>query len=203
MVKGISVSPEIAEICAAIIGDGWIESSEKSLYIAGHLTEDRPYYDEYLVPLFKRLFVEVKPKEYAYWRVYGLGIHRTKIIKKIIDLGVKKGKKAHIVSFPDWIFFKKKFMVAALRGIFDTDGGFHCKKCYGKYDNKFRKQYHCQPRIVISSTSKKLIFQIYEIMNKLGFNPERIKSREAEFARGRNNRKNYFIKLNRLDEIER
>jgi intein/homing endonuclease len=195
-------SKEIAEICAAIIGDGWIESSEKGLYLTGHPIDDKEYYDFHMAPLFTKNFIKVKPKLYPYWKVYGFGTYKKKIITRMINLGVKKGHKANTVTFPNWIFSKKEFMISALRGIFDTDGNFHCKKCYGKYDNKFRKKYHCQPRILINSTSKRLIFQIIHIMKKLELHPERIKTREKNFSGGKNNKESYFVKLNKLNEIK-
>lgn len=193
---------DIAEICGAIIGDGWIETKGKALYITGHPTEDKVYYDQYLASLFSKNFIKVKPKIYRYWRVYGFGVYKQKIIKEIIKLGIKTGNKSSNIRIPKWIFVKEKFMIAVLRGIFDSDGSFYCGKCYGKYDNAFRKKYHCQPRIQITSISKNLIIDTFKIMLDLGFHPEKIKSRKEGFKCGRNCKKSYLIRLNRLKEIK-
>ena len=177
-------SSEIAEICGAIIGDGWIESREKALYIAGHKFDDREYYDTYLAPLFSRTLIKVEPKNYDYWKVYGFGTCNRKVIGKIINLGIKKGKKVYTTEFPEWVFPNKEFMVSALRGFFDADGNFSCKKCYGKYDNNFRRRYHCQPRIEIGSSSKKLILQIFNILKFLGFFPGKVYIKKANSKYG-------------------
>lgn len=69
------IQPELAEICGAIMGDGWIESRGHALYIAGHPTEDKDYYDFHLAPLVSKVLFKVKTKEYKYWSVYGIHIY--------------------------------------------------------------------------------------------------------------------------------
>ncbi|MBS3172708.1 hypothetical protein J4438_03995 [Candidatus Woesearchaeota archaeon] len=194
---------EVAEIIGAHIGDGWIESRGNALYIAGHKEDDKDYYDNHLCPLFSKYFSKVKPRNFDYWSVYGFNLYKKEIIDKIIELGVKKGKKTLIVEFPSWIFFKKEFMIGALRGLFDTDGNFHCKKCYGKYDNNFRKKYHCQPRIEIVSTSKQLIIQVENILREIGFHPGMIMIKKANNKNGKNNSESYKIRIDRLNEIKK
>lgn len=58
----LRITPEIAEICGAIIGDGWIESRGNALYIAGNKIEDKDYYDYYLAPLISKVLFKVKAK---------------------------------------------------------------------------------------------------------------------------------------------
>lgn len=197
------VAPEIAEICGAVIGDGWIESTESALYIVGNITEDKDYFDKHLGPIFSKTFIRVNPRLYPYWSVYGIHTYAQNIIKDIIKLGIQKGNKANYAKIPKWIFSSKKLMAAVLRGLFDTDGSFYCKKCYGKYDNEFRKKYHCQPTIQIKSTSKELIVQIFKIMERLDLHPEKIKIRKGGFLYNKNCKESYFVKLNKLDEIRK
>ena len=190
---------KLAEICGAFIGDGWIESRGTSCYLAGHLSEDKEYYDKHIVRLFKETLIQVKPKMYPYWGVYGIGVHKKEIINLLVQLGIQKGKKVYSTEVPEWILSAhRKIKIAFLRGLFDTDGNFHCKKCYGRYDNSFRKKYHCQPRIVINAVSSKLMIQAFNILEELGLHPESIKSRV-----GKGNRKpSFIIKLNKLDEMK-
>ncbi len=93
-------------------------------------------------------------------------------------------------------------MKSTLRGLFDADGSFNCKRCYGKYDNEFRKKYHCQPRIEIRLTSEKLIKQIFVIIQRLDLFPSSIKIRPEGFFCGKNCRESYLIRLNRLKDIK-
>ena len=199
----MNVSNEkIAEICGAFIGDGWIENRGGSCYLAGHQLEDKEYYDSYIVHLFNEALSEVKPKLYPYWRVYGVGIHKKEVIRKLIQLGVEKGKKVYSAQIPEWVMSaQNSIKIGFLRGLFDTDGNFHCKKCYGKYDNDFRKRYHCQPRIVFVSVSKKLMEQTIELLSQLDLHPESMKARKGSLNNG-NRRQSYIVKLNRLDEMK-
>jgi hypothetical protein len=52
------------------------------------MKEDRDYYDMHFDPLFSKNFVEVKPKEFPYWRVYGFGMYKRNIVKEPISLGI-------------------------------------------------------------------------------------------------------------------
>lgn len=193
----------LAEICGAFIGDGWIDSKKTAFYILGDPKEDKEYYDFHLGPLFSKRIEKTKPKHHIYWSVYGIHSYKKSTINFFIKNKMMAGKKANKAFFPKWILSSEKLMIAALRGLYDADGNFHCKKCYGKYDNSFRKKYHCQPRIILTSTSKKLIIQSFEILKKLGFHPEKIKLRKGGLKNKRNCSKSYIIKINKLDEIKR
>src|SRR3989344_5274479 len=195
--------PETAEICGAIIGDGWMEQRGNALYITGHKSEDKDYYDNHLGPLFSKNFIYVKPRNYPYWSVYGIHSYKKEVIDSIVNLGIQKGKKVYTTKFPEWIFNSNELMIAGLRGLFDTDGCFNCQKCYGKYDNKFRKKYHCQPRVLITSTSKKLIYQSFEILMSLGLHPTKVEMREKGVICGKKCERSYTIKINRLNEIHK
>ena len=173
------MNKDIAEICGALIGDGWIESRGGSLYICGNKKEDRDYYDKHLIPLFSSTFHKVVGKDYPYWEVYGFGLHRKNIIEKISNLGIMKGKKVYDVSVPNWIFKDKKFMVSFLIGIFDTDGGIFCGKSYGRYVRGFRKKYHHDIRLRISSSSLRLIKGIERIGKKLSIEFTKIRLKKG------------------------
>lgn len=198
----MEINSNISEICGAIIGDGWIESRETALYITGNKVEDKDYYDFALGPLFSETFLDVQPKLYPYWSVYGFHIYNQNTIRTILQLGIPKGYKADIVEFPDWVFSSEEIMSAAIRGYFDTDGNFSCKRCYGKYDNKFRKKYHCQPRIEIVSISKNLILQTYYILNTLGITPSKVSVRKGGFICNKKCQDAYRIRIDKLGDIK-
>ena len=193
---------ELSEILGTISGDGWIESTEKGLYIVGNIKDDKEYFDKHLGPLFSKTLIEVKPKIYPYWSVYGIHTYKQEIIRDVIKLGIKKGKKVDSVKVPKWIFSSREFMVFFLKGLFDTDGNFGCKKCYGRYDNEFNKKYHTQPIVRIDSISKQLLVDVFEIMKRLDLHPEKIKMRKGGLKCGKWCMDSYFIKLNKRDEIK-
>ena len=114
----------IAELCGAITGDGWIQSNEKSFFLAGNPTEDKEYYDLHMIPLINKvLSLEIKTKNFPYWKVYGTSIHKKEIIKRLLKFGLVGGKKVDVAKIPKWIMkSNKKIKKAFIRGLFDTDG---------------------------------------------------------------------------------
>ncbi len=194
-------SPEIAEICGLIIGDGWIQKRGCSLFITGDITEDREYYDNHLSNLFSKTFLKTKPKLFPYWKVYGLGIYNKEVINKLIDLGIQPGKKVYTAKIPSWSFDSKEISASLLRGLFDADGSIFCGKSYGKYAKGFRLSYHHDMRLRIGSASK----QLCEDIKKLGKNidlefvgPRLIK---GKFSNKRNNHNFYVLELNKDSSI--
>src|SRR3989344_7189856 len=181
----MELTEEISEICGALTGDGWIESRESSLYLAGHPIDDKNYYDNHMIPLFSRNVIKVKPKNFKYWKVYGFSLYNKKIIKEFIKLGIQKGKKVYSCKIPKWCFNSKNLMIGFLRGIFDTDGCVFCGKSY-KTKNNFRKNFHHDIRIRIISVSLDLIKGIRILGRKLGIQFTKIKTKKA----GKNMTKN-------------
>lgn len=197
------INCEIAEILGAFIGDGWIEKRGTALYITGSPTEDKDYYDNYLAPLFSKYFTDVKPKNFPYWGVYGIVTYKRRIIKKAINLKFKAGNKSKSVEIPKEILESKNKEVikSILRGIFDADGSFFCKKAYGKYDKQWTKIHHCKPRIQLNVVSEKLSKQITYLLKKI--NIEYNESyRPGGFKHNRNRSPVFIIRIDKLKSID-
>lgn len=158
----------ISEICGAIIGDGWIQSNESGLFITGNITKDKSYYDDHLVPLIrKELKINIRARQFPYWRICGVSICQPDIIKMFLRLGMLKGKKALGVFIPNIFKKDKKYFIPLLRGIFDTDGSIY----FMKDPNPSRKtNFHIRSRIVIVSISKRLIDEIKILTKRIGIN---------------------------------
>ncbi len=194
---------KLAEFCGAMVGDGWIQSNSKSLFLAGNIDEDKEYYDTTMVPLVSKLITPVKPRVFPYWSVYGIGIYKTEIIKELLNLGLLKGKKVDIASIPPWIISSSLDIKRAfIRGIFDTDGSIFMQKDYTEYADDFNSKYHTKSRIRIASISKKLIQDISYLLDSLNFRYT-IRSRKGGFRHNRNNNSAYFIEINSICEIHR
>jgi len=194
----------IAELCGAIIGDGWIQSNEKSFFLVGDPKEDKEYYDIYMIPLINKILnLELKTKNFPYWKVYGTSIHKKEVIKRLLNFGLPKGKKVDVAEVPKWIMkSNRKIKGAFIGGLFDTDGCIFCQKDYTKYATEFTSRYHSKIRIRFSSISEKLISQISKIMDSLNFH-----SIKRELKRGwsnnRNNHDVYILEINRLEDIRK
>ena len=199
------MNAQIAEILGAFIGDGWIEKRGTALYITGDSTEDKPYYDFILAPMFSRVFTKVLPRHFPYWQVYGLVTYKQEVILKAKALGFQDGKKVRLAKIPDDILSSgnKKVMAAVLRGIFDTDGSFFCGRARGKQDCEWRKKHHCCARIEIKVVSKVLIDNIKRASEYLGIRSPPIKTTKAEFRNNKNNSEAYSFVVNRKESIKK
>ena len=153
---------EVAELCGAIAGDGWIQSNQKGIFITGDPLEDKDYYDDHISKIVSENFCPVVPKDFPYWGVYGISIYSRKIISKFVGLDLPLGTKGDSVSIPKWISEgDKKLMNSFVRGFFDTDGGIFCQKDYTAYAKEFDKKFHTKIRLRMSSISGKLIKEIF------------------------------------------
>lgn len=183
-----------SEICGALMGDGWIQSNESNLFIAGNPKEDKFYYDNHLVPLInKELNLNIKARLFPYWRVYGISIHRKSIIKIFLNVGIPKGRKARIVRIPSVFKKSKNLFLPLLRGIFDTDGSIYFMRGNPKND------FHIRPRLRITSVSKKLIEDIKTLSRSIEIkhsNPKALKW-------GKNPNPSYIFEINRVESISR
>ena len=194
---------KIAELCGAVIGDGWIQSNERSFFIAGDPTEDKEYYDGYLKDLISELLTPVVPREFPYWQVYGISIHKKEIIQKLLSYDIPKGKKVKIARVPEWIKKSdKKIIRSFIRGLFDADGCIFCQKDYTKYANEFNSKYHTKMRLRISGISQTLIEEIYELCKLLDFRcSKRMIKRKVNVKR--NNSDVHILEINEINGIHR
>jgi intein/homing endonuclease len=196
---------EIAEILGAFIGDGWIESSLNSIYITGDKIEDKDYYDNFLAPIFSKNFVDIKPKEYKYWKVYGIGCHRKNVIEQCIEFGFKPGAKALTVEIPKEILkvSNRNIIKAVIRGIFDADGSFWCEKSRAKTSKKWKRTYHYHPEFQIGSCSKKLLEQIKELLDKFGIESKISIRAKKGFKNNRNINDHYGLRIRKQEQINK
>jgi len=197
-----SQMPEIAEIIGAFIGDGWIESNLSSLYITGHFTEDKAYYDEYLAKLFSKNLGQIKIKNFHYWSVYGIVSYNPIIIKKALRLGFQYGKKAYVAKIPEWILHSndKKVYAAVIRGIFDTDGCFYCGKSYAPTSVEWKRTHNYIPHIFFSSCSLELINQIKLLLTFFEIKTI-IKIRKAGIFNGKKQKELYNLIITKKNDV--
>lgn len=197
------IEKEKAELCGAIIGDGWIESRETDFFLAGNPTEDKEYYDLHMTSILRSVLgVETKPKNFPYWGVYGVSLHKRNLIRKLLDLGLPTGKKVYNAYIPEWIANSDKdVFFSFLRGLFDTDGNVFFERDHTKYASKFNSKYHGRPRVRINSVSSTLMSQVFDLLTKYGVSCKK-RVRIGGFKNNRNNRDVYIIEINRKGAIK-
>ncbi len=161
-------SEELAELAGIIMGDGSINNYQLRIYLDRKVDKK---YTVFVGSLIKRIFHEqpslIERKNRGTIEITLSGIGLVEILKKI---GLKKGDKAiNKIKFPKWIWQRKSYQTACIRGLFDTDGGlyFHIHK---KWKNKKPYLGWC-----FSSSSKNLINDYLRALSNLGLNAKKAK----------------------------
>ncbi len=159
------VTADIAEMCGIIIGDGGI--SKRQIRITLNKVTDKKY-SIFVKQLIYSIF-KVRPKTYYFKKSKALDIcvSRSELVDYFISLGMKLGNKVkQNVNIPKWIMINKKFRVACIRGMVDTDGSIYHEI------HREKPEKYSYPRLNFVNASLSLNIQLYEILEDLGFNPK-------------------------------
>lgn len=157
-------TPLLAEEIGIHLGDGFLSSKKYEYRLKGHKIDEKWYYIDYLKYLYKFLYnLELNIKDYS--DTIGFEISSLALWDfKVRVLGIKPGRKDNLV-IPDIIRVNnEEILCAFLRGFFDTDGCVTFLYKYGKGN-----YYPC---ITITQKSHKMIVEVAEILNMLGFSPK-------------------------------
>lgn len=161
MIKYI-INENLAEETGIHVGDGSmnIYNGVYTYTFAGHHVDDKDYIDNYVIPLYKKIYgLKIKPKMWSKG-AYGFRIHNKDIVSfKNEILNLSLGKKT-IIEIPKQILNEDKLRKAFLRGFVSTDGSINTFLA-----NKTK----IYPRIEMCNVSKKLMLQINEILKELEF----------------------------------
>ncbi len=124
----IIFNDKLAEFAGAVLGDGHVEyNKEKGVYhirIAGDLVKDKDYHINYLRDIIEKTF-NLKASEIKRLKSNErfLDIYSINIVKFFMSMGINPGDKIRNQStIPVWIWKDKKFLMACVRGLIDTDG---------------------------------------------------------------------------------
>lgn len=115
---------------------------------------------KHVIPLFSSYFgLNLSGKFFMSRNTYGFVIRDKKIINFMHDIGFPYDKKTTIVKAPSFVFNSRKNKICFLRGLFDTDGCITFEKKH--------KKFHYYPRIILSTSSKNLSYNICSILNDI------------------------------------
>jgi hypothetical protein len=166
-------SVELAEFAGILMGDGGI--SDRQVTITLHDTDDKEY-SKFVIKLAEKIF-GVKPSVYHSSKdsVNDIVISRTELVKFLTEkVGLPKGNKVkQQFDIPAWIKGDRKFRVACVRGLFDTDGSVftHRYKVNGKL-YKYKK-------LSFTSLSRPLIESVHKILQGLGIGARVAQNKEV------------------------
>lgn len=164
MFNNPKITPEIAEICGIIVGDGHLSryiSSKRTDYrieIVGDKKEEIEYF-KYISSLFYKSFnkyLKLKVED-EYSRLY---VHSKDILEFFEKIGLIIGKKSHKAYIPKKILNDNILSLRFLKGLTDTDFSVTFKKG-GRKNNSY-------PKIVAEFASDVLIKDIQVILDRIG-----------------------------------
>ena len=158
-------SSDLAEFIGIMLGDGGL--SKRQLRITLNYFDDKKY-GKFVIKLIKKLF-HITPSVYLDLKdsVFDIAVSRSELVKFCAEkLGLKIGNKIkQQIDIPIWIKRNRKFQVACVRGLVDTDGSIftHTYKVNGKW-YRYKK-------LAFTSRSQPLILSVYRILRRIGLNP--------------------------------
>jgi intein/homing endonuclease len=152
----------LAELSGVILGDGSLHNSCNRITIVGSL-DDKQYFESRIIPLFNKNFIDVNPilRKNKHKNSYSLSVENKLTFNTFIkQIGMARGAKNN-VEIPKFIFKNKSFIIAFLRGLFDTDG---CLKF-----SKQTKNINYYPRIQLGFKESPFAHQIEKLLIALDF----------------------------------
>lgn len=161
-IKIPKITPELCELVGAIAGDGSIQNGKAGYRVSLYGNQHKDYeYMKYLSKQIEKLFglkskLVIKPgKSCVYFTIYS---------KNLCEYFIKKfdfsyGKKSDTLQIPRVIRANNTWLIAFIRGLFDTDGCVTWKNT-GKYSYRVIK---------ITTNSSKLAYGVKDslIENKV------------------------------------
>ena len=168
-----NTNKKLAEICGIHVGDGYLRNDgrRREWDISGSI-EEKEYYDKHMIPLFNDVFeLSIKGRFFPHRNTYGFVIRDKNTIEFAHQvLGFPYGDKSTIISVPQFILKDNILVINFLRGYFDTDGHFSCVKKYGNTYREFKRKFHYYPRLVFSTVSSQLSYNLGIIFKTLQMN---------------------------------
>jgi intein/homing endonuclease len=158
-------SAELAEFVGILLGDGGMT---KYQIIISLNSKDEKEYSEFVLSLAKKLFdVYVSTYHRKEMSVIMVRISRSGIIRFCVDkLGLKTGNKIkQQVDIPNWIKRNRRFSIACIRGLVDTDG------CLFNHNYKVNGKLYSYKKLAFTSFSAPLRRSVFRVLKSLGMNP--------------------------------
>lgn len=182
IIKRPSRSALLAEFIGIMLGDGCL-SSQFQVGVSFNAETDAAY-GRYLQRLFRGLFgltatIQRRTDTHG-WTVVGSS---RALVEYLQAVGLVRGSKvAHQVDVPSWIWTRRSYQKACLRGLMDTDGSIY------RYRHCVYGHRYCHVALCFTNHSKPLLKSVERILTRFDFCP-RVRR--------------YGVYLHRQDEIQR
>ncbi len=157
-----SITPQFAEFIGILLGDGCISLTKYGIYVSLDSVLDKPYLESVVERYFLELFRKTPSVYYSNSsRNVRCFIYSKEVFNFLTNkIGLPYGKRKYNPRnrIPKVISSDNKLLSNAIRGLFDTEGGFY-------------QHNRTSPRLYIYNTSKYLLGSIYEGLLQLGYTP--------------------------------
>lgn len=174
---------ELAEFIGIMMGDGGI--SEYQIIVTLHHIDDLEY-ATFVSSLIKKLF-RIKPKIYHSLKnsVNDIVVSRKELVRYLHELGLPIGNKVkQQFDIPAWVRHDRKFVIACLRGLVDTDG------CVFTHRYRVKGTWYSYKKLSFTSASEPLRKSVRAILQEFGFHP-RMTNKDVRLDRAED-MKRYF-----------
>lgn len=155
---------ELAEYIGIMMGDGGLSKYQATVTL--HHIDDREY-GAFVVKLIQKLF-RVIPATYhdVQGSVISIVVSRVELVRILHQLGLPIGNKvAQRFDIPSWIKKKKSYLIACMRGLFDTDG------CVIIHRYRVKDTLYAYKKLSFCSRSAPLLKSVYGLLAELGMKP--------------------------------
>lgn len=155
---------KLAELVGILMGDGSLSAWQAKVTL--NLKNDR-IYSLYVAKLFTDLFlIKVGLYERVYNSTLEVVVSSNKLVSFLNSKGLPIGDKIkHGLDIPLWVYKRKSWQRACLRGLFDTDG------CTYVDSHKYDKKEYAYIGLAFTSYSETLLESIAVVLKNLGYSP--------------------------------
>jgi DNA-binding XRE family transcriptional regulator len=157
-------SVELAEFIGIMLGDGGMHKYQSVITL--HHIDDRKYID-FVSRRIQKLF-RIKPALYHIPKssVFNIVVSRAEVVIYLHSLGLPIGNKVkQRFDVPEWIKKNKRYSIACVRGLVDTDGSVFT------HSYKVSRKWYNYKKLSFTSYSEPLRFSVAKILTDLGMSP--------------------------------
>jgi hypothetical protein len=151
----------LAEFVGIMMGDGGVTKYHATITLDSKNDKEYSYFvAELITDLFKIIPGRYEMKT---CRAVNIVMNRINIVKFCQEIGLRKGNKLKQgLDIPEWIKGNRKFEIACVRGLVDTDG------CVFKHSYVVNGKRYEYMKIAFTSKSPMLINSVRSILTSLG-----------------------------------
>jgi hypothetical protein len=160
-------SARLSEFLGIMLGDGGISKYQVTITLNRY---DDKEYARYVVSVIRDLFA-IEPAIRLYTdavrkSVVKIEVSSRELVEYLVDLGLVIGNKVqNQVEVPNWIIKNKKYSIACLRGLIDTDG------CVYTNTYTVARKVYSYKKIAFSNRSRPLLNFVRDVWVNTGLTP--------------------------------